>query len=72
MTEDLDTGAWLPLGRFAAWLDGSAAAWALSEWAAVAAADSAAVLCVTCCLMIARARERGRCRVGRAAGCRAT
>ncbi|MEU3085784.1 hypothetical protein ACWCQ0_39680 [Streptomyces massasporeus] len=37
-----------------------------------AAADStAAALRVTCCLMITRA-GRGLCRIGRAAGCRAT
>ncbi|MFF8032123.1 hypothetical protein [Streptomyces sp. NPDC016626] len=45
----------------------------ISGTEAEAAADStAAALRVTCCLMITRARERGRCRIGRAAGCRAT
>ena len=45
----------------------------VSDTETVAAADStAAALRVTCCVMIARARERGRPPVGRAAGCRAT
>jgi hypothetical protein len=45
----------------------------ISDTETEAAADStAAALRVTCCLMITRARERGRSGVGRAAGCRAT
>ncbi|WP_157865147.1 hypothetical protein [Streptomyces prasinopilosus] len=36
------------------------------------AGSTAAALCATCCVVIARVRERGWTRAGRAAGCRAT
>ncbi len=70
MMGDLDTGAWLPLGTFAALLDSSSAACAgamglgfgtvvISDTETEAAADStAATLRMTCCVMITRACGR--------------
>jgi hypothetical protein len=71
MTGDLDTGAWLPFGTFAALLGSSSAACAgvmgpgfgtvvISDTETEAAADSTeAALRVTYCVMITRARMRG-------------